>query len=226
MVDPGRGYLSSVDCIQYPKALYCPKAVQSLRCSNIVRHKEQRVGVFVDVQNMYYSAKNMFQRKVNFSSIIKEAVAGRKLVRAFAYAIKADMKDESHFHDALQKAGFEVKIKDLQVFYGGSKKGDWDVGIAMDVIRMVDKLDCVVLVSGDGDFQELLEYVKAKGCRAEAMALGRSASSKLKEEADLFIDMESDKRKFLAASTIKKKKKKGPSKPAEEKKEEQSLPSQ
>ncbi|MCK5026081.1 MAG: NYN domain-containing protein, partial [Nanoarchaeota archaeon] len=155
----------------------------------MTRHKEQRVGIFIDVQNMYYSAKQLYSSKVNFISILKEGVAGRKLIRAMAYVIKADIGEEQHFFDALTKIGFDVRIKDLQIFFGGAKKGDWDIGIAMDVIRMAGKLDTIILVSGDGDFKEMLEYVKAVGCRAEVMAFGKTTSSKLKEEADLFIDL-------------------------------------
>lgn len=161
------------------------------------KHKNQRVGVFVDVQNLYYSSKHLYKKKVNFTNILKEAVSGRQLIRAFAYVIKADVKEESNFFEALENIGYEVKSKDLQVFYGGHKKGDWDVGIAMDMIRMAPKLDVVVLVSGDGDFKELLEYASAMGCRTEVLAFGKSSSSKLKEEADLFVDLDKASRKFL-----------------------------
>ncbi len=168
----------------------------------MTRHSEQRVGVFVDVQNMYYSAKNLYDTKVNFRNILKDAVAGRKLIRAIAYVIKADVKDEKNFHEALDKIGFEVKSKDLQIFFGGAKKGDWDIGIAMDVMKMVAKLDVVVLVSGDGDFKELLEHASALGCRTEVMAFSKTASSKIKEEADLFMDMDKFKGKYLIAGSI------------------------
>jgi len=120
-----------------------------------VVHKHQRIGVFVDVQNMYYSARNLYKKKVDFKSLLKDAISDRKLIRAIAYVIKADVKDETNFYDALERMGFEVKAKDIQVFYDGSKKGDWDVGIAMDIMRLAPKLDVVVLVSGDGDFTEL-----------------------------------------------------------------------
>ncbi len=163
----------------------------------MVIHKNQRVGVFIDVQNMYYSAKNLYNTKVNFQAILKKAVSDRKLIRAFAYVIKADVKDESHFFDALENMGIEVRAKDLQVFFGGAKKGDWDVGIAMDIMRMATKLDVVVLVSGDGDFKDLLEHVKTLGCRTEAIAFGRSASSRLKEEADSFLDLDKENSKYL-----------------------------
>jgi len=161
------------------------------------RHKEQRVGLFVDVQNMYYSAKNLYNAKVNFQEILKTAIGRRRLVRAFAYVIKADIKEERNFFEALEKIGYEVKAKDLQTFIGGAKKGDWDVGIAMDTIRMAPKLDTVVLVSGDGDFKELVEYLKASGCRVEVIAFKKTASSRLIESADDFEDLERNKRRYL-----------------------------
>lgn len=160
--------------------------------------REQRIGVFVDVQNMYYSAKNLFKAKVNFASILKAAVGQGSLVRAIAYVIKADIKEEKNFFDALESIGYEVKAKDLQTFVGGAKKGDWDIGIAMDMIELAPKLDTMVLVSGDGDFIPLLQHLKrAMGCRIEVMAFGKTASGKLREEADLFTDLDKDKRKFL-----------------------------
>jgi len=164
----------------------------------MARHKEQRVGVFVDVQNLYYSAKNLYKAKVNFREILKQAVKLRTLVRAIAYVIKADIKDEKNFFDALTNMGFEVKAKDLQTFWSGHKKGDWDVGIAMDCIELAPKLDTIVLVSGDGDFIPLVQHLsKAMGCKVEVMAFGKSASSKLKEAADLFVDLDKDAKKFL-----------------------------
>jgi len=161
------------------------------------KHKAQRVGVFVDVQNMYYSAKNLFDAKVNFAKILDEAVAGRQLVRAFAYVVTGPQSGDDNFFTALEKIGFEVKTRDLQVFLGGNKKGDWDVGICMDAIRVAQNLDVVVLVSGDGDFVPLVSYLKfSQGCMVEVMAFSRTASSKLRDEADEFTDL-SDKRKYL-----------------------------
>ena len=149
---------------------------------------------------MYYSGRNLYNAKVNFNAILKTAVNGRKLIRAFAYVIKADVKDEQNFFDALEGMGIEIRAKDLQVFYGGAKKGDWDVGIAMDIMRMANKLDCVVLVSGDGDFKDLLEHVTALGCRTEVIAFGKSASSRIKDVTDNFIDMDKTPGKFLIKS--------------------------
>jgi len=160
-------------------------------------YKDQRIGVFIDVQNMYYSAKQLYKGKVNFNVVLKEAIAGRQLIRAIAYVIKADVKDEETFYDALIEMGFEVRSKDLQVFYGGAKKGDWDVGIAMDVMRLAPKLDTIVLVSGDGDFSDLLEHTKSLGCRVEVVAFGKTTSHKLKEVADFFTDLDKDNKYLL-----------------------------
>jgi uncharacterized LabA/DUF88 family protein len=146
---------------------------------------------------MYYSAKNLYNAKVNFEEILKTALNGRQLIRAIAYAIKADVKDEKNFHDALENIGFEVKTKDLLVFYGGHKKGDWDVGIAMDGVRAAEKSDVIVVISGDGDFRDLYEYVRGKGCRIEVMAFGKTASSQIKDYVDLFIDMDKNKKYLI-----------------------------
>lgn len=158
---------------------------------------EQRVGVFVDVQNLYYTARNVYNARVNFTTILKDAVGERPLVRAIAYGIKADMPEEQTFFDALQKAGFEVKLKDLQSFYGGAKKGDWDVGIVMDIIKLIPKLDVVVLASGDGDYIPLLEYLQILGVRVELVSFGKSTSSKMREIVDFYLDLDTDPRKYL-----------------------------
>ena len=155
------------------------------------------MGVFVDVQNLYYSAKNLYSSKVDYGAILKQAVKDRILVRAFSYVIRADIPEEENFFNVLEKMGFDVRVKDLQVFYGGAKKGDWDVGICMDAIELAPKLDVVVLVSGDGDYIPLLEHLRhAFGCRVEVIAFGKSCSSKLKETADDFFDLDSAPKRF------------------------------
>jgi len=164
---------------------------------NKTKYEAQKVGIFVDVQNMYYSAKNLYSAKVNFAEILKTGVGNRKLIRAFAYVIKADVGAEREFFEALSKIGFEVKEKDLQIFYGGAKKGDWDVGLCMDVIRMLPKIDALVLVSGDGDYTELLRYAKGRGVRAEVIAFGKTASKHLVEETEEMTDMGENPSKYL-----------------------------
>lgn len=167
-------------------------------------HKGQRMGVFVDIQNMYYSARFMYNAKVNFGSMLRDAVRTRNLIRAIAYVIRTEEVEREPFFEALSKIGFEVKAKDLQVFYGGAKKGDWDVGIAMDAIELAPKLDTVVLVSGDGDFVPLVEHLqKAMGCRVEVIAFGKSANKQLKESADDFLDLDNEPGKYLIRKEFK-----------------------
>ncbi len=164
----------------------------------VIKHKEQRVGVFIDAQNMYHSAKNLYRAKVNFKEILKTAVAGRKLIRAIAYGIKTEAGEERAFFEALIRIGIETKIKDLQIFPGGMKKGDWDVGMAVDAIEQAEKLDAIVLITGDGDFAPLVEYLKVRyGCQVEVIAFGKSASQKLKEIADDFIDLCQEPKRYL-----------------------------
>jgi uncharacterized protein (TIGR00288 family) len=158
---------------------------------------QQRVGVFVDVQNMYYSARAVYSKKVNFKNILLDAVGKRLLVRAIAYGITTEEAHEGDFHEALASQGFEVKTKPLQTFAGGQKKGDWDVGIAMDILRLEPKIDVVVLITGDGDFVPLLRYGKDRGLRMEVMAFRESGSAALLEEADSFIDLSAEPRRYL-----------------------------
>ncbi|MFB6190689.1 MAG: NYN domain-containing protein [Candidatus Nanohaloarchaea archaeon] len=160
-------------------------------------HKDQRVGVFVDVQNMYYSAKNLYESKVDFQKLLDAAVMNRALVRASAYVIKADTPDEEDFFEALRRIGYEVKIKELKEFYGGQKKGDWDLGMTVDMMQQAKKLDTVVLVTGDGDFTAIVDHLKAEGCRVEVMAFGKSSAKEIREAADNFINMDDKPDKFL-----------------------------
>lgn len=162
-----------------------------------VKPKEQRVEVLIDVQNLYYSARNLYHQKVNFAEVLKEGVAGRKFIRAFAYVVRTKTGEEKPFFDALTKLGIETRVRDLQEFYDGTKKADWDVGIVIDAIRTAGSLDVVILASGDGDFIPLVEYLKNQGKRVEVMAFGKTTSSRLKEAADEFIDLDSDMGKFL-----------------------------
>jgi len=162
------------------------------------KFKEQRVGVLVDIQNLYYSAKVLYGKKANFKNILLEAVAGRKLIRAVAYGIRTTEGLEEKFFDAIGKQGFEVKTKDLQIFPGGAKKGDWDVGIAVDAIKLSKGLDVVILVSGDGDYIPVVEYIQNDtGCRVEGMAFLESTSNKLVEKLDDFTNLSENKKKFL-----------------------------
>ncbi|MBI2624247.1 NYN domain-containing protein [Candidatus Parcubacteria bacterium] len=166
----------------------------------VIKHKEQRVAVLIDVQNMYHSAKHLHKARVNFDEVVKAAVADRKLVRAVAYVVRSDVEEEKPFFEALTRQGIETKIKDLQVFYGGAKKADWDVGIAVDAIRLAASVDVIGLVSGDGDFVPVVDYLKNQGKQVEVMAFGDSASARLKEAADDFVDLSAEPSRFLLKS--------------------------
>jgi uncharacterized LabA/DUF88 family protein len=158
---------------------------------------EQRVGIFVDIQNLYYTARNVYNSRVNFSAILKDAVGERPLVRAIAYGIRAQMPEEETFFDAVRKSGFDLKLKDLQSFYGGAKKGDWDTGIVMDIIKLNPKLDTVILASGDSDYIPLVEYLQVIGQRVELVSFGKSTSNNLRELVDSALDLDENPRKYL-----------------------------
>jgi uncharacterized LabA/DUF88 family protein len=165
---------------------------------SVIKHKEQRVGIFIDTQNLYHSAKNLYHSKVNFDQIVKDAVGGRQLIRAIAYVITTESGEEKSFFEALTKMGIETRTKDLQIFSSGSKKADWDVGLAIDAVKLAPKLDAVVIVSGDGDFIPLVKYLQEnQGCQVEAMTFGKSASMKLKEAVDDFLDLDTDPSRYL-----------------------------
>ncbi len=164
----------------------------------VIKHKEQRVGVFIDAQNLYHTAKHLYHARVNFGAVLKDVVADRSLIRAIAYVITTEAGDEKPFFDALVKIGIETKTKDLQVFAGGAKKADWDVGLAIDAVTLAPKLDSVILITGDGDYVPLVKYLQmSQGCQVEAVSFGKSTSLKLKEAVDEFFDLDLDPRKYL-----------------------------
>ena len=164
---------------------------------SIVKHKDQRVAIFIDTQNLYHSAKNIYRSKVNFDAVVKRTLGDRKLIRAVSYVVTTETGEEQSFFEALAKIGIEVKTKDLQIFYGGAKKADWDVGMAVDAIKLSPKVDVIVLATGDGDFVPLAEYVRSQGCQVECIAFGKSSSARLRETVDDFIDMDESPREFL-----------------------------
>lgn len=148
----------------------------------------------MDVSNLYHSAKNLYNSRVEFKEALKYSVEGRRLVRAIAYVIKTETEEEAPFFEALHQQGFEVKMKDLQIFAGGIKKADWDVGITVDAIKMADKLDAIILLTGDGDYVPLVTYLQQQGCLVEIGAFHQTTSSKLLEVADSFLDLSGNKR--------------------------------
>jgi uncharacterized LabA/DUF88 family protein len=163
----------------------------------VIKQKSQRVGIFIDTQNLYHSAKNIYKSKVNFDQVVRESLAGRSLTRAVAYVVTTESGEERSFFDALEKVGIETKTKNLQIFAGGAKKGDWDVGLAVDAIKLAPKLDAIILITGDGDFVPLVEYLKNQGCQVEVASFGKSTSARLIESADDFIDLDENPKKYL-----------------------------
>ena len=167
----------------------------------VIKHPAQRVGVFIDTQNLYHSAKHLYKARVNFANVLADAVGGRVLVRAVAYVISTEGETETQFFEALTKMGIETKVKGLQIFSDGAKKADWDVGLAIDAVKMAPKLDTVIIASGDGDFVPLIEYLDMnEGCQVEVISFGRSSSSKLREAAHAFTDMCEDPKRFTISS--------------------------
>lgn len=164
----------------------------------IVRNPDQRVAVLVDVQNLYYSARNLYNARVNYKNLLNLVVHKRLLVRAIAYVIKSDETRESEFFEALNTAGFEVKEKNLQTFFGGAQKGNWDIGMAMDAIRLGQKVDSIIIISGDGDFSPVVNYLQqSSGCLVEVAAFKKTANRELTEIADDFINIEEHTRQLL-----------------------------
>lgn len=177
----------------------------TLTFMSVIKHSDQRVAIFIDTQNLYHSAKNLYNAKVNFGAVMQSALEKRKLIRALAYVITTEAGDETQFFEALTKLGIETKTKDLQIFYGGAKKADWDVGLAVDAIRIAPKVDTIVLATGDGDFVPLVNFLKEHfGVQVEVISFGRSSSSKLREACEDFIDMCDDPGKFLIGYRVRR----------------------
>ncbi len=162
-----------------------------------IKHKGQRVAVLMDVQNLYHSAKHLYKSRVDFKQVLNLGVSKRSLIRSFAYVIRTKSGEEKSFFDALTNLGIETRIKDLQEYQGGFKKGDWDVGLVIDAVRLSNSVDAIVLVTGDGDFVPLVDYLQNKGIRVEVIAFKRSSSSRLIEAADEFMNLEDSPKKYL-----------------------------
>lgn len=168
---------------------------------SVIKHKAQRVGIFIDTQNLYHSAKNLYHAKVNFGAIIKDVLDGRTLIRAMAYVATTEGGEEKAFFGALEKAGIETRTKPLQIFLGGAKKADADVDLAMDAVKMAPKLDTIIICSGDGDFVSLVEYLQnTHGCQVEVVSFRKSSSARLVEASDDFFDLDGNPRKYLLSS--------------------------
>lgn len=163
----------------------------------MIKRPEQRVAVFIDTQNMYHSAKHLYGARLHFGKLVEQVVAGRDLVRAFAYVARSKTGDEKAFLEALQSAGIELRIKDVIEFSSGERKADWDVGMAVDAIKFSERVDVIVLITGDGDFVPLVEYLKSKGIVVEAAAFSESTSRSLKESVDEYFNISEHRQDLL-----------------------------
>lgn len=125
------------------------------------RHMK-RIAIFADVQNIYYTTRQAYARQFNYRALWQQISAQGEIVNAYAYAIKRQDDKQIKFQDALKNLGFEVKLKPFIQRSDGSAKGDWDVGITIDIMEHAPFVDCIVLLSGDGDFDLLLRRIAAK----------------------------------------------------------------
>ncbi len=148
---------------------------------------QPRVGVFVDVQNMFYAAKDRFERRVDYIKLLDLIVGPRQLIAAYAYIVQIPEIKQGNFISLLEHNGYTIRSKDLRLRGDGSAKGDWDVGIAVDVVSMLGKLDVVILASGDGDFCPLADLIKQQNKRIEIVAFEHNTSMDLQTMADQFF---------------------------------------
>ena len=148
--------------------------------------KRQRVAVFVDVQNMYHSAKKTYGRNLSYSRMLRACVRNRRLVRSIAYVIEREGIDQVSFLDHLRYCGFEVRRREVIERMDGSRKAEWELGIAMDMLRIADKVDTIIVVSGNGVFADIAPLIRAKGVKFECCAFRESMSDLLIRAVDQY----------------------------------------
>lgn len=155
----------------------------------MTQNYDQRVAIFVDVQNMFYAAKHLYNSKLNFTKLLQTVARDRPLVRAIAYIVQTPEIDQSNFVAMLRSNGYEIRSKDLKLRPDGSAKGDWDMGLALDALAMSERLDVVAIVSGDGDFVDLVNFLKARGVRVEVYSFAYSTAEELRGAATEYFQM-------------------------------------
>lgn len=152
---------------------------------------QERVAVFVDGENLRWSAKANFDGKINYEKLLFLAVGThRYLVKAVAYVVGSIDGDVKPFVQSLINMGYETKIKDRRIRGDGSVKANWDMGIALDILSMLDKVDTIMLATGDGDFVPLVNYIKSKGKKVEIYSFPDNTAYDLKELADFFYPLD------------------------------------
>jgi uncharacterized LabA/DUF88 family protein len=171
------------------------RVVRKPRRVKMLKESHLSVAVLVDMQNIYYGAKSILGRKMDFEKLLKVGVRNRRLYRAIVYLVNLDKVDQTKFIYALKKIGYEIKVKEPKRFYQQDRveyKANWDMGIAIDAIAMAEnnKVDVVVLMSGDGDFVDLVNFLKAKGIKVEVVSFRSITAKELIQSANEFVDLE------------------------------------
>ena len=152
----------------------------------------KKVSIFVDVQNIYYTTKQEFNLNFDYNKFWKLVTKKRHVIAAFAYTTDRGDKKQIQFQNILRGIGFEVRLKPFIYRSDGSSKGDWDVGIAIDIVSMLDMLDVVILASGDGDFCPLVELIQKKNKRIEVIAFEHNTAMDLQRQVDKFYPVSSE----------------------------------
>lgn len=154
-------------------------------------HTGQRVAVFVDVQNMFYSAKLLHHSKLDYGKFLKEIVGPRQLVRAIAYIVQKKDVNQASFHEALERFGYDLKIKELKIQKSDGDRtvarGSWDIGMTIDALTLADKIDVAILVTGNGEFAILADALRSYGVRVELASFERSTAGDLIRACDEYI---------------------------------------
>ncbi len=162
-----------------------------------------RVGLFIDTQNLYHSARDYYERTVNFASILNTATGEREMLRAIAYVVEREADTSAWpFIYKLSTLGYKVRRMNLTVHHTTETgktiwEGNWDMGICADIVRLCDHLDVIVLGSGDGDFVEILEVMQERGKRVEVIAFKETTSQKLIDSADKFTHLPDIEQAFM-----------------------------
>ncbi|MDU0355434.1 NYN domain-containing protein [Paraglaciecola aquimarina] len=151
----------------------------------------QKIAIFVDVQNIYYTTRQAYGRQFNYRRFWQHLHNQGDIISAKAYAIDKGDQQQQKFQSALKHIGFEVKLKPYIQRSDGSAKGDWDVGIAIDVLEAAEQADTIVLLSGDGDFDLLLKKVAEKfGCKTEVYGVPELTANSLVNACQVFHKIE------------------------------------
>ncbi len=148
--------------------------------------KKETIALFVDSQNLYYSARMGYAAKVNYEKLLRLITGQRNLIKAYAYIVQPPEGDVKPFATSLERIGYIVKTKDVRTRANGSAKANWDMGMALDILGILDRVDTIVLASGDGDFVPLVDFIKGKNKRVEIFAFPDNTAYDLKEKADRF----------------------------------------